>query len=251
MIELTIYVLIAGVGLCIVPFLSGLRNRINQLLLHFDILLFFIIGTIFMILTLINIDQYSILSALAFFFGILSLCFKVVLSDPMKNKTFKRFHSDKKIRIVGVPLIGGVIILLIAPLIAMFIIHIGSLYGAFLFYEAEIPIYAGDVYADLYFAIINSPLIITMGVLASIGAMVKVITIKKSGQFVANMLILVLPFMIWFLTVLGIVPIPELVYKIYNNDLLAYISYIILFLVIIIFMAGISFVFQGVQDLQY
>jgi len=107
----------------------------------------------------------------------------------------------------------------------------------------------GDLFAENYFKMINSPIIAFCAVLITIGGFVKVVREDRAAMVVSNMLIIIIPFLCWILVILDTVAIPEEILTMYGKgtEFIGKFVYVILFLVIIVLLVGAMYVFQNVK----
>ena len=229
-------ILLAGIGLCLIPILIGVEQKI-KFVTTFNIFLFIGLGIYYTFLAILDNLQYSTLLSLSYFFSILALSTKIYYRDERHLRKFKRLHLNKRIRKIIFPLMFASLLLLLTSVGALFI-YSGNMYG-------------GDVYGRVYIAIISSPIIITIAAMSTIGMLVKVIWDRKSADMVGNILIIIIPAIFLVFTIVGIVPIPDEIYEAYEADFLAWISYVVLFLLVVVVIGIIGFTFQGVEQLAF
>ncbi len=238
MLELYFCLLMAGIGLCVFPLIQKDKYALNRFLFVLNTIVFSVMGGYYLALSFFVEDDFTSIISLSFFFAVISVCSIIYFKDFKQQRVFKKFHSDKKIRRVIAPLI-----------VSAFFLLGNSIFFAVLF--SGVIEEGEDVYAEAYWAIIQTPLIYLVAILCIMGGLVRTVTLNKAANYIADLISIILPFMFWFLTILGIVPIPPEIVDVYDgNESLANFSYIILFLGIILILTGIMYVFQGVKTLQ-
>ena len=244
MLEYIVYLLMGGIGLCLIPLISGFRRSVSKCIYSIDFIVFSILGGLFAILYYTDGKNYIPLFAISFLFAIISLSAKIislenVSYDKEKGIKFGDLSYRQKLRLVILPLSISCLILMSTIIFSVVSFTSGTLVE-------------GDVFARNFNKIMSSPLITMMAVLASIGGMVKVVREDRAAMVVSNMLIVIFPLLMWLLTALGLVPIPNDILTLYGEgtEFIGRIVYLILFLVIIILITGVTFVFQNVKLMQ-
>lgn len=199
--------------------------------------------TMFIVNTFIAEGDLTLASILLFF-GVVAFGGKVA-----SLKRFEYLSTQKKLRLVGIPMLVASIILItfvIGPALGM--------YGkAILFISGEVESKVSREFMAVYDQLFSSPLLALIGLIICLGGLVKVVTDTRPADIVANILMIFIPISIWMLTFLKVIPVPEGFDALFDGDFFgisfSYIAFEFMFFGIIILMSGVMFLFQNVRAL--
>lgn len=98
-------------------------------------------------------------------------------------------------------------------------------------------------------SLLEDPLFILIAILTSIGGLGKTLSSNRAAQLTCNVLIIWLPSFIWTLVLLQVIKPPEKIVMVFNgNFFFAWIMYVLIIGSILVLLAGIQQVFQGIKN---
>lgn len=209
------------------------RHSFNRVLSLVNGIAFVGWGVVFFIASYLTSQQnYLIIFCIASEFGIISIAFKVSMLDD-----FQRLTNVQKIRLIVIPL--GICTFVLSTL----------LFYQTSIYRATIPsgMVEGGVFLDVYFKIINTPLITFSIFLSAIVGLVHFVTKDKAAKILASVGTFTVPFFIFILILIGIIPLPDDFAGVFGGN----IAFIFLYMIVMFLTVGVMWIFQRIQDLQY
>ncbi|MGQ4876608.1 MAG: hypothetical protein ACP6IY_21285 [Promethearchaeia archaeon] len=216
--SIAIELLLLGIALNSI-LIMNIKNNLTPFLLIMVSIFFTSIALIFSFQVILLGIDVLLLFIISSIFGIIPLSIRVYIGLDI---IFPEIPTSKKLMITLTPV-------LMASFFLIMILISNKIYPGVIVYE-------GDPISEAYFNILGTPLMSVMAVLVSIGGLVKFLTNNKAGNYVANILIFFIPVMMWLLVLLGVIPPPKAFDDVFLGNIAYAFIYLLVVLILIMIM---------------